>query len=133
MVDNDLAGASFSTTGDLDGDGDADVICLEKSLHNIHFMENNGSGTFSRKAVSAFANVTAGEPDHAVITDLDQDGDQDVVVAFFGTSEIGWFENNASGTGDFAHMVVLASRYPNVGGRTTLLRETWTGIPIPIL
>ena len=133
MVDNNLAGASFSTTGDLDGDGDVDVICLEKSLHNIHFMENNGSGTFSRKAVSAFANVTAGEPDHAVITDLDQDGDQDVVVAFFGTSEIGWFENNASGTGDFAHMVVLASRYPNVGGADYLATGDLDGDSYPDL
>jgi hypothetical protein len=116
MVDNNLAAASFSASGDLDGDGDVDVICLEKSASNIHFMENNGFGSFSRKSVPAFAAITSGEPDHAVITDLDQDGDLDVVVVFSSTSEIGWFENNATGTGAFANKATLAHEYPNAGG-----------------
>lgn len=118
MVDNNLLGASFSASGDLDGDGDVDVVCLEKAGSNIWFLENNGSGSFSRKTVSAFGNVTSGEPDHAVITDLDQDGDLDVVVVFSFTSEIGWFENNATGLGNgiFAAKATLAHEYPNAGG-----------------
>jgi hypothetical protein len=116
MVDNNLGRASFSASGDLDGDGDVDVVCLEKEWSNIYFLENNGSGSFSRKSVPAFGAITSGEPDHAVITDLDQDGDLDVVVVFSSTSEVGWFENNATGDGTFANKAVLTTSYPNIGG-----------------
>ena len=76
-----------------------DVISFEKSTHNIHFNENNasGPGVFSRKTGTDFDSIGSGQPDHAVVTDLDQDGDLDVVVSFLASGQILWFENNKTG------------------------------------
>ena len=101
MVDNSLPGSTFSVSGDFDKDGDVDVISFEKLAHNLYLHENNasGPGVFSRKTETDFDNVISGEPDHALVTDLDQDGDLDIVVSFFASGEIAWFENNQSGIG----------------------------------
>lgn len=99
MVDNELPYSTFSVSGDFDKDGDMDVISFEKSDHNIYFNENNasGPGVFSRKTVTDFGSVGSGEPDHAVVTDFDQDGDLDVVVSFIASGQIIGFENNQTG------------------------------------
>ena len=99
MVDNELPNATFSVSGDFDKDGDMDVISFEKSTHNIHFNENNasGPGVFSRKTGTDFDSIGSGQPDHAVVTDLDQDGDLDIVVSFLASGQILWFENNQTG------------------------------------
>ena len=99
IVDNELPYSSFSVSGDFDKDGDEDVLSFEKLSHNIHYHENNasGPGVFSRKTSTDFDSIGSGQPDHAVVADLDQDGDLDVVVSFIATGQILWFENNQTG------------------------------------
>ena len=77
-----------------------DVISFEKASHNIHFNENNDSGpgkSFSRNPLRISV-VVSGQPDHAVVTDLDQDGDLDAVVSLLASGQILWFENNKTGS-----------------------------------
>ncbi|MBT3636087.1 MAG: tandem-95 repeat protein [Opitutae bacterium] len=99
LVDNNLPNSTFSVSGDFDKDGDMDVLSFEKSTHFIHYNENNdsGPGVFKRKTGTSFDSIGSGEPDHAVVTDLDQDGDLDVVVSFIASGKILWFENNKTG------------------------------------
>ena len=103
MVDNSLGTASFSVAGDLDQDGDVDVVCLERNQHTLHYLQNDGTGTFTR--TTPFSLVVSGKYlDHAVITDLDQDGDKDIVLSYFGDGTSGsakmtWLENKGLSLG----------------------------------
>ena len=73
--------------GDLDGDGDIDVVALEKSAAgawSIELYANNGSGDFSnRSTLVSNPPINFGdEPsDTVVLSDFDGDGDPDVAVA----------------------------------------------------
>ena len=106
MVDNSLSGAIFSTAGDLNNDGDLDVITLTTSA--IHYHEGYGTGSFDRNTTTVIddALTPAGTPDHAVICDLDQDGDQDLIVTIIDDSRI-LFYRNIEPVGTFDAPIVL--------------------------
>ncbi|WP_425237268.1 FG-GAP-like repeat-containing protein [Ulvibacterium sp.] len=88
-------GIQSVTTGDLDGDGDLDV--LSASLNNsapIAWHENDGNGNFGgQRIIPGIANsaysVTSG--------DLDGDGDLDVLLTSFADARIAWNENSGGG------------------------------------
>ena len=82
------------TTGDLDGDGDVDII--SGGIFNLIWNENNGDGTFERRTIS----LDAQEAQCVVMVDLDQDGHQDIVVADMAPSRILYFRNNGDNTFD---------------------------------
>lgn len=97
IVDDSLSNASFSVAGDLNNDGDIDVVVLASDA--IYYLEGNGTGSFDRNTSTLLDDNGSGLPDYAVICDLDQDGDQDVVVSLFADSKVIWFENtNPVGT-----------------------------------
>ena len=82
------------TIGDLDGDGDADII--SGGLFNLIWNENNGDGTFERQTIS----LDVQEAQCVVMVDLDQDGHQDLVVADMAPSRILYYRNNGDNTFD---------------------------------
>ncbi len=108
VITNAAAGAYSVYATDLDGDGDADVlsasyrcpgvsVCDEK----IAWYENLGGGAFGPQQVITTAVV---KPIWVYATDLDGDGDADVLSAShdgsFGSffdHKIAWFENLGSG------------------------------------
>jgi hypothetical protein len=59
------------------------------SIGDIGWSENDGTGVFDqRQVISSVA--AAGD---ATVTDLDADGDPDVVVAWTGADRVSWYEN----------------------------------------
>ena len=70
-------------TGDIDGDGDIDVTASGDGDDGIYLFLNDGTGLFEMMTLDT-GMVMAG--DH-YMTDLDGDGDQDIIWAVFG--EIG--------------------------------------------
>lgn len=73
--------------GDLDHDGDLDVVCVAPVVEGAHVFLNDGHGAFTRVEQEM---GKAGA--RAIATgDLDLDGDIDIVVSH-------WFGPNASGT-----------------------------------
>jgi hypothetical protein len=104
------AGTDISTTAnsaesvyaaDLDGDGDADVLSASSADDRIVWYENtDGNGTFS--AGTDISNTADGAYS-VYATDLDGDGDADVLSASIRDNRIVWYENRLNQVeGDFS-------------------------------
>ena len=64
-------------TGDVDGDGDLDLLTANQNSGTISVLRNQGAGTFAgRQDLSTDQN-----PQAAALADLDQDGDLDLLVS----------------------------------------------------
>ena len=90
--------------GDIDGDGDQDVLTVSRSLHKVTWYENlDGRGTFGgEKVVTTLASGAYAV--HAA--DLDGDGDVDVLSAGRYGARIAWYEN-MDGHGRFGGQRVI--------------------------
>ena len=88
--------------GDLDGDGDLDLInktgIASLSRNNIGILKNNGDGTFAAQTTISTDNGFASQ---LRLGDLDTDGDLDIIYAsstsFNSTPTFKVYENNGSG------------------------------------
>jgi uncharacterized repeat protein (TIGR01451 family) len=89
---------------DLDGDGDNDVVVAAGEYHQIGWYENaDGEGTFNE--FQPLTNEAAGVR-FFKITDLDGDGDQDILAIIAEGSELVWFEN-LDGASTFGSPVLI--------------------------
>ncbi|MFT4662995.1 MAG: hypothetical protein ACI8V8_002407 [Chitinophagales bacterium] len=89
--------------GDLDGDGDLDILIAGKNL-NLNFgtpvsiiLENNGAGIFTELQGNAFTGV---EYSKVLIFDIDNDNDQDAIIAgteISGTKTVNLYINDSQG------------------------------------
>lgn len=77
-------------TGDLDGDGDADVVVGQRTGAAVTILENNGNGFLSTR-VAAWP--LGGRPGALAVADLNLDGLRDIVVALPGLQEVGLLIN----------------------------------------
>lgn len=69
----DTSGRNRMAAGDLDGDGDIDLV--EQS--NARLFTNNGTGAFTVTSIAGFPGHDAGDP--IELADMDGDGDLDLV------------------------------------------------------
>ncbi|HCU80799.1 MAG TPA: hypothetical protein DGN60_06510, partial [Chloroflexi bacterium] len=80
---------------DLDSDGDIDVLGAAPSPNDIKWWENDGTpadGGWSEQCIDCGFNGVKS----VYATDVDGDGDVDVLGAATGKNDIAWFENNGS-------------------------------------
>ena len=103
-VDPGFGGAHFVYSGDVDGDGDTDILGAAYGDSDITWWENtNGSGT-------AWAEYTIesefGQASAVFAKDVDDDGDLDVLGAARSDDDITWWENlDGSGTSWAEHLI----------------------------
>ena len=97
-------GAYIMATGDIDGDGDLDLLAANGSTVSISL--NNGSGTFTSSTAAA---VGAGAYGLAV-GDLDGDGDLDLVTASNTTASLSVRMNNGTGSFSGSQQVAITDR-----------------------
>jgi len=80
--------------GDLDDDGDMDLVVANTGSNTVSLLFNNGEGSF---ILAKSRIVTGSEPRHVALADLDQDGDLDMVVSNYGEEFISLYLNNGEG------------------------------------
>lgn len=90
------------TSGDLDNDGDADIIVVNRNSNNIDILFNNGLGSFTKTII----NSDLYSPSDTDCGDIDNDGDIDFVVSWEGNA-FSVYKNN--GTGVFAQSEVITA------------------------
>ncbi|WP_434423478.1 FG-GAP repeat domain-containing protein [Nannocystis pusilla] len=70
--------------GDLDNDGDADLVVGVNYTGQSYALINEGNGEFTRQDIAASANKSIGDLE---LGDVDNDGDLDIVATDWGSSQ----------------------------------------------
>ncbi len=107
VVATAVAGAGSVQAGDLDQDGDLDVLAVAQYDNTIAWYENSdGQATFDpRRVISSQATAVFA----AYAADLDGDRDLDVLSASPRDNKIAWYENR-DGRGAFGTQRVITTR-----------------------
>ena len=99
IISTDANSAQAVFASDLDGDGDIDVLSASSSDDKIAWYENtDGLGTFSSEQIITTDAMSANS---VFASDLDGDGDMDVLSASYNDDKVAWYENT-DGQGSFS-------------------------------
>ena len=93
---------------DLDSDGDVDILSASYQDDKISWFENDGAADpgFTFHSISAAANGAYS----VYATDIDNDGDIDVLSASSFDDKIAWYENNGAADPSFtAHTITTSA------------------------
>lgn len=98
MIDNVANNGRHITAGDIDGDGDMDIIATSSGTEILTWFENtDGLGNFGPPRI---INYTGYATAFVFVADIDGDNDLDILTAAPGDNEIAWYENT-DGVGNF--------------------------------
>jgi hypothetical protein len=99
-----VAAASWAiTTGDVDGDGDLDLLTGNVTGNTVSLLRNTGNGTFG---VATSITVGTGPTDLA-LADVDGDGDLDLLASNYTDNTVSVRVNNGTGTFSGTQNVVM--------------------------
>ncbi len=106
IITTETDGAFFVFSSDIDNDGDFDVLSASIFDDKVAWYENlDGLGTFGNQRIIS----TNSDGARCVIsTDIDGDGDEDVISASFWADMIVWFEN-LDGSGNFGTQNIITT------------------------
>ena len=129
IITTNAVGAYWVYATDIDGDGDMDVLSASLNDNKIAWYENaDGQGSFGSQQIIT---TNAVEAISVYATDIDGDGDMDVLSASFDDNKIAWYENLTTMTVD-QNTLISFSIYPipTAGILTVKLKTTITQIEI---
>ena len=86
---------NFVAVGDFDGDGKVDIATANYKGQSISVLKGNGDGTFAAKTDYPTGSYTS--PYSIAVGDFNGDGQSDIVVANFLSSNVGIFIGNGGG------------------------------------
>ena len=111
-IDSTRDGAFHVATADIDNDGDDDILVASWEDDTFAWYENlDGLGTFSSAAIIA---DDAAKACRVIPTDLDLDGDFDIVTGTnYTTNRIYWYEN-IDGSGNFQQRQTITTAVDNL-------------------
>jgi hypothetical protein len=93
-IDTDFDGAMSIFAGDVDGDGDLDLVCTAYLANSVGWWENT-AGDGSAWTGHLIDDGTFGYAESVVLADLDGDDDLDVLGTAGLDDDVAWFENTA--------------------------------------
>lgn len=99
-IDNDAQGAEMVDAGDLDGDGDVDIVVALRVDDTIVWYENDNASdpSFTKHIIT----TSVDSADAVTIVDVDNDGDMDIMaVSYTGTKSLVWLDNNGAANPTF--------------------------------
>lgn len=131
------AGSNDVAIGDIDGDGDLDIVTLISSDRNIGVLTNQGDGTFS----TSFQYGVTEDTKSIKLHDMNGDGTLDLIFADAGIDAIVVVLNDGSGTFSSLHPPFPVGDYPinvvvadfNKDGYPDLAASNLTGEAVSIL
>lgn len=86
-------GARAITHGDLDNDGDIDLVVAHKNSGTFAWYENDGNQNFTFKVIDDSYQYANGASD-IYCADMDNDGDLDLITSASNATTYSWYENN---------------------------------------
>lgn len=111
LIINSVNGISNSIAADIDGDGDMDVLATSADTNKIIWFENtNGLGDFSPENLIS---NTVDRAIHIAVSDLDGDGDLDIISSTLYGPKTVWFEN-LDGQGNYGSEQLIDDERFNV-------------------
>jgi hypothetical protein len=113
VISSNANGAVSVDAGDLDGDGDIDIASASENDDKIAWYLNDGNRQFSERIVRQAPAIAPEGIDFAKsvrITDVDRDGDNDIVYASENQNEVGWYESNGASQPQFSQHVIGGGR-----------------------
>ncbi|RLD77354.1 MAG: hypothetical protein DRJ15_13690, partial [Bacteroidetes bacterium] len=123
IITTNADGAYWVYAADIDEDGDMDVLSASLSDDKIAWHENtDGQGSFSSQQIIT---TNADGAISVYATDIDGDGDMDVLSASFDDNKIAWYENQTTLAVD-QNTLISFSIYPipTTGILTVKLKST---------
>lgn len=96
----------FGVVGDIDNDGDIDILTHSYDGNNIGWFENlNGQGSFSDLQIISTA---VDQPFQVFLADIDMDNDLDVISTSLNDNKVAWYENT-DGQGAFGPQLIIST------------------------
>ncbi|MCA9440380.1 MAG: VCBS repeat-containing protein, partial [Candidatus Omnitrophica bacterium] len=114
VMNDSIMKPTDAEVGDVDGDGDFDLIFAKGVGNELVWYENqNGSFSISnRYLISAYDYSIAAEDDSLVSIspgDLDDDGDIDIVASYGNDDNVVWYESDGASVPTFTLRLITAS------------------------
>ena len=101
-------GAKTLDSADINGDGFSDLAMISLFDGKVSTLTNDGAGRFAKKEVVSNLNY----PSALAFYDWDNDGDQDLVVAVFGSRKLKLYLNDGNGELTFSDDIVIGNIRP---------------------
>ncbi|MCH7700152.1 MAG: VCBS repeat-containing protein [Planctomycetes bacterium] len=113
VISTNALGARSVFAADLDGDGDIDVLSASDIDSKLAWYENDGESppSFTERVIAT--DIIPFGPRSLFATDLDGDGDIDVLTASLGTAAApgtAWYENDGESSPNFTKRVITSTR-----------------------
>ena len=112
IITTNAVGAISVYATDIDGDGDMDVLSASSNDNKIAWYENtDGQGNFGTQQIIT---IHADKAVSVYATDIDGDGDMDVLSASQNDDKIAWYEN-VDGQGNFGSQQIITTNADYAG------------------
>ena len=106
-----ISSASIFIPGDIDGDGDNDLVYTAGAIYWAENLDGLGDFPFSGHEIASNGNSNGYES--IALKDMDGDEDLDVISSSYGRNEIIWYENNGNGTFNNEFILMETPDFPS--------------------
>jgi hypothetical protein len=126
---------TWGAIGDVNGDGNNDLVMANYNAGTVGVYLGNGNGTFQTPTIYSSSTASIGGTHHAYLSDLNGDGKLDIVTTNYSDGTVSVLLNNGNGgfqprtsyaTGALTYQAVLADVDGN--GTTDLLVSSNSGV-----